>query len=190
MNSGIARILTAGVAALIAAPGIAQDESTNRVAAETDWSVFVENDPSQACWAVSQPKESTATNPEGRVIAVRRGDILMFISYLPGQNVAGQISLTGGYPYRDGSNVTVQIGDDSFALITVPEDDEGTPDIAEDEYAWSASNEDDAAMIAAMKAGTTAVVTAQSQRGNTTKDSFSLLGFTAAVDQAAARCTN
>jgi len=33
---------------------LAQDESTNRVATETDWSVFVEDDPRQ-CWVVSQP---------------------------------------------------------------------------------------------------------------------------------------
>ena len=43
-----------GALALLAPAGaMAQEEqSTNRVAAETDWSVFVEDDPTE-CWAVS-----------------------------------------------------------------------------------------------------------------------------------------
>ena len=47
-------------AALLALPAAAQ-ESTNRVAANTDWSVFVEEasgDKPKECWAVSAPKES------------------------------------------------------------------------------------------------------------------------------------
>ena len=49
-----ASALFAGTAAL------AQDESTNRVAAKTDWSVFVEDDPTE-CWGVSSPKSSANT---------------------------------------------------------------------------------------------------------------------------------
>lgn len=172
-----------------AAPAFAQAESTNRVAAETDWSVFVEEEPSKACWSVSAPKESVATNPEGQVIPVRRGDILMFVSYLPADGVSGQVSLTGGYPYADNSTVTVEVDGKTFSLITVPDDDPATSAIAEDEYAWTSSNEEDAALIEAMKAGVDAVVTARSSRGNTTKDTFSLLGFTAALEDAARRCS-
>ena len=50
---------------------MAQEQSTNRVAAQTDWSVFVENDPTE-CWGVSAPKETVNTR-DGRVVAVRRG---------------------------------------------------------------------------------------------------------------------
>jgi hypothetical protein len=39
-----------------------------------------------------------------------------------------------------------------------------------------------------MKRGSNAIVTAVSSRGTTTKDTFSLLGFTAAVEDAEARC--
>jgi hypothetical protein len=39
-----------------------------------------------------------------------------------------------------------------------------------------------------MKRGATATLTARSSRGTITKDTFSLSGYTAAVDDAAKRC--
>jgi hypothetical protein len=160
--------------ALAAGPVAAQDESTNRVAAQTDWSVFVENDPKE-CWGVSAPKE-TVNMREGRVVSVRRGDILLFVSYRPGESVEGEISFTGGYPFADGSTVTLEIGDSSFELFT------------DDEWAWPATASDDQRIMTAMKRGVNAIVTGRSSRGTVTKDTFSLLGFTAAVDEAARRC--
>lgn len=167
--------------AFLAIPGLAdaQDTSTNRVAAETDWSVFVENDPT-ACWAVSTFKESVNTR-DGRVVAVRRGEILMFVSWIPGSGVNGQVSFTGGYPFAPGSNVELMVDDTKFALNT----DTG----ANPEMAWAPAADDDAKIVAAMKRGTKAVLTARSSRGTETKDTFSLLGFTAAVDEAKKRCS-
>lgn len=153
---------------------LAQDESTNRVAANTDWSVFVESDPTE-CWIVSAPKETVNTR-DGRVVAVRRGDILLFVSYRPGANVKGEVSFTGGYPFAPGSTVSLKIGTATFELFT------------EGEFAWSASSSDDTKIITAMKRGSDAVLTARSARGTQTKDSFSLLGFTASIEEAEKRC--
>ncbi len=158
---------------MAAGAGIAQD-STNRVAAHTDWSVFEASDPTQ-CWSVSSPKETVNTR-DGRVVAVRRGDILLFVSYIPSAEVSGQVSFTGGYPFRDGSTVTLDIGDTAFELFT------------DGETAWSASNADDSKIITAMKRGSEAVLTGVSSRGTKTEDTFSLFGFTAAVEEAEKRC--
>ena len=162
--------------AVMSGPGLAQDESTNRVAAKTDWSVFVEQDPDE-CWGVSAPKE-TVNMRDGRVVAVRRGDILLFVTYRPSDEVQGEVSYTGGYPFAQGSTVTLEIGDASFELFT------------DGEWAWPATASDDAKITTSMKRGTNAVVTARSSRGTVTKDTFSLLGFTAALDEAERRCTN
>ncbi len=153
----------------------AQDESTNRVGANTDWSVFVEGDP-QECWAVSMPKETVNTR-DGRVVAVRRGDILMFVTYRPSAGVTGEVSFTGGYPFAEGSTVSLDVSGTQFDLI---------PD---GEWAYPGSPEEDARIVAAMKQGSQAVLTARSSRGTQTQDTFSLLGFTASVDDAAQRCT-
>jgi hypothetical protein len=168
------RTVAAAAALLAVAVSASAQESTNRVAAKTDWSVFVETDPRE-CWGVSAPKETVNTR-DGRVVAVRRGDILLFVSYRPENGVVGEISFTGGYPFAGGSTVSVEIGDVSFEMFT------------EGEWAWPASASDDAKIITAMKRGTLAVVTARSSRGTVTRDTFSLLGFTAALEEAETRC--
>lgn len=174
MTSLMRTALAGAVLALCAATAQAQEESTNNVAVKTDWNVFVETDPTE-CWGVSPPKETVNTR-DGRVVSVRRGEILLFVTYRPGAGAAGEVSFTGGYPFAEGSTVTVEIGDDSFELFT------------DGEWAWPASKEDDAGLLAAMKRGADAVLTARSSRGTQTKDTFSLMGFTAAMEEAERRC--
>ena len=163
----------------LAIPAVAQDQSTNRVAVETDWNVFVDENPT-SCWVTSVPKETVNTR-DGRVVAVRRGTIQLFVTFIPDQNAKGQVSFTGGYPFAPGSQVQLQVGDDVFQMFT---DTATNP-----EMAWAASTEDDAKIITAMKRGADAVLTGRSSRGTATKDTFSLLGFTASVAEAEKRCS-
>lgn len=176
MKFRFARSIAASIAIVAAGAVAAQQESTNRVAAKTDWSVFVENDPKE-CWGVTRPKETVNTR-DGRVVAVRRGDILLFVFYRPGAGVKnGQVTFTGGYPFASGSTVNLNIGGTQFELFT------------DGEWAWPATPQDDAKIITAMKRGASAILTARSARGTQTKDTFSLLGFTAAIEDAEKRCS-
>lgn len=154
--------------------GALAQESTNRVATKTDWSVFTEENPKE-CWGVSSPKETVNTR-DGNPVSVRRGDILLFVTFRPGTGAAGEISFTGGYPFAPGSTVNIKIGDQSFEMFV------------DGEWAWPQNSADDAAMLAALKGGESAVLTARSARGTQTQDTFSLLGFTAAMAEAEARC--
>lgn len=165
-------LLGIGVAVLgLGSTAIAQ-ESTNRVAAKTDWSVFVEENPKE-CWSVSAPTETVNTK-DGKSTAVRRGDILLFVTFRPGSE--GEVSFSGGYPFAGGSTVELDVSGTKFDLFT------------DGEWAWSGSKDDDAKIIAALKNGTSAVLSAHSGRGTQTKDSFSLNGVSAALDEAAKRC--
>ncbi|MBM9593475.1 invasion associated locus B family protein [Roseitranquillus sediminis] len=161
---------------LVTAPLATAQTSSNKVAEQTDWSVFVESDP-QECWGVSSPK-STENTRDGRRVQVRRGDILLFVTFRPGDEVRGEVSFTGGYPFAEGSTVEVRIGDDAYQLFT------------DGEWAWPASRDDDERIVASMKRGVDAVLTARSSRGTQTQDTFSLLGFTAAMEEAEARCSS
>lgn len=167
-------IITIALAALAAGQTFAQEQSTNRVAAKTDWSVFVESDPKE-CWGVSTPKETKNTR-DGRVVAVNRGQILLMVFYRPSAGAKGQVAFTGGYPFKKDSTVNVSISGNEFEMFT------------EGEWAWPATTADDAKIITAMKRGANATLTAVSRRGTQTQDTFSLLGFTAAVEDAAKRC--
>lgn len=170
------RIVGAISLAFMASMGMAQEEATNRVAASTDWSVFEETDPSE-CFGVSAPKEQLNTR-NGEPVQVNRGETLLFVFYRPSQGVNGQVTFTGGYPFAGGSTVTMDIDGTEFQLFT------------EGEWAWPATPEDDNRIVAEMKLGATAIMTGVSGRGTTTRDTFSLLGFTAAVEEAQRRCSS
>lgn len=174
MTRTISKGILAGLAfALLAGQGFAQDTS-NRVAAKTDWSIFVEDNPQQ-CWVVSAPKKTVNTQ-DGRVVAVRRGDIFMFVSFWPNSNQLGEVSFMGGYPFAEGSTVSLTVGDSDFELFT------------DGELAWAASPEEDRQIATAMKRGVEAVIVGRSSRGTKTTDTFSLMGFTAAYEDAQKRC--
>lgn len=174
MNWLQGRGLAAAIVALACAGTVWAQESSNRVAANSNWSVFVEAEPKE-CWSVSAPKETVNTK-DGQVVAVRRSDILLFVSYRPASGIKGEVSFTGGYPFADGSTVSLVVEGTSFDLFT------------EGEWGWSASPEEDAKIIAALRAGGSAVLTARSARGTQTQDTFALDGFSAALDEAASRC--
>ncbi|MDB9808642.1 hypothetical protein OAB79_01850, partial [Yoonia sp.] len=164
MILNISRALGVMAACVISTSAIAQT-STNQVAANTDWSVFVEDNPKE-CWATSAPKQSVNTK-DGQTVQVRRGEVLLFVFYRPGASVQGQVAFTGGYPFASGSTATMEVGGTTFQLFT------------EGEWAWPATPEDDTKIVAAMKRGSDTTLTARSGRGTQTADTFSLLGFTA-----------
>lgn len=175
MISPLSRGLAVAAAFFISSAALAQEESSNRVAANTDWSVFVEEDPVQ-CWGVSAPKAEEFFR-DGDPVSASTGEVLFFVSYQPADGVEGQVSYNGGYPFDEGSTVSLEIGSDSFELFT------------EGEWAWAASPEDDAAIVAAMKRGAEAEVSGESGRGTQVVHTFSLQGFTAAVEEAESRCS-
>ncbi len=166
----------AACAIAVMAFGANAQESTNRVDAKTDWSVFVEDNPTE-CWGVSSPKETVNTK-DGRVVAVRRGDIYLLVFHRPSESIKGQLQFAGGYPFASGSTVSLKVSDNTYELFT------------DGENAWPASPADDSKIITAMKRGANAVVTGRSSRGTVTQDTFSLFGFTAAMDEVEKRCTN
>ncbi|MCZ8077843.1 MAG: invasion associated locus B family protein [Rhodobacteraceae bacterium] len=173
MTTLFGRVLGAALfAATLTGGAVFAQESDNRVAVTSDWNVFTEEEPKE-CWGVTVPKETVNTR-DGQPVQARRGDILLFVTYRPGK--PGEVSFTGGYPFANGSTVTMNVDGNSYDLFT------------DGEWAWPATPEADAQLLAAMKAGTTATLTARSERGTQTQDTFSLRGFTAAMTEAETRC--
>jgi hypothetical protein len=113
-------------------------------------------------------------------VEVNRGDIRLFVTFRPGEGVRNEVSFTGGYPFQANAPVRLQIGADTFNLNPGAGDANG--------WAWPASAAEDERIVAALRRGSTATLTGVSTRGTTTVDTFSLMGFTAAINDAAARC--
>ena len=169
------KLLPVAAALIAASPVLAQ--SADRVATHGNWSIFVAANPKE-CYIVSAPTSSTARR-DGKPAEVTRGDIRLFVSFRPGDQVSNEVSFTGGYPFRESGSVKLAIGSDSFDLA--PGSGDGS------EWAWTDPS-DDSKAVAAMKRGAEAKITGVSSRGTTTEDRFSLTGFTAAVEEAASRC--
>ena len=166
--------LALSVAAACLAGSVSAQDAGTRVAEASDWQVFEGTGP-KACWAVTAPRKTVNTR-NGREVTVRRGDILLFVTYQPARDVAGEVSFTGGYPFAKGSTATLEIDGATFELFT------------DGEYAWPATPAEDRKIVTAMKRGADAIVTARSSRGTQTKDTFSLIGATAMIEDAEKRC--
>ncbi|MGB0958907.1 MAG: invasion associated locus B family protein [Halocynthiibacter sp.] len=154
--------------------GAFAQQSANKIGGNDNWSVFEGSSPKE-CWAVSAP-EQTVNTRGGRVVAVKRSEILLIASARPGDGGKTELSFTGGYSFAKGSTVSMNIGGKTFELLT------------DGEWAWPATSSDDAKIIVAMKRGAAATLTARSARGTVTKDTFTLSGFTAALGEAEKRC--
>jgi hypothetical protein len=174
MNRAIA--LTCGITAAVSfsTMTVSAQTSTNVVDSKSDWSVFVENEP-LTCWIVSKPTK-TVNMRSGKRVAVNRGDIRLFVTYLPKDGVIGQVSFTGGYPFNPDSILILAVGSSEYKIYP------------KGEYAWPDSSDVDAKIRASMKRGASAVIKAQSARSTQTTDTFSLVGFTAALAEAEKRC--
>jgi invasion protein IalB len=177
LSKALAASLIAAAAILGAGNAPAQQQA-ERVAVHTDWSVFTPANPRE-CYIVSPPTSSAARR-NGQPVEVNRGDIRLFVTFRPGESVRNEVSFTGGYPFQAGTPVRLQVGSDTFNLNPGAGDASG--------WAWPASADEDERIVAALRRGSTATVTGVSSRGTTTIDTFSLMGFTAAVNDAGARC--
>ena len=168
--------LLAGILTGVVGPGAAGAQTQQRVDAKKDWSIFqAEAEGRRVCWIVSQPTR-TAAFRNGKSVQVNRGDVFLMISIRPADGVASEVSFLSGYPFKKGSEVKASVGAKKFTLFT------------EGENAWAPSAKDDAAMIDAFRRGARAKVEGVSKRGTKTVDTFSLSGFTAALEAAVGLC--
>lgn len=158
----------------LASPAEAQTHT--RVDAKRDWSIFeAAGEKSKVCWIVSQPLKTVAMRG-GQQVEVRRGDIFLMVAVRPADGVTNEISYIAGYPFRPGSNVEAKVGATQLTMFT------------DGENAWFKDAADDTRAIGVLKAGSQIELRGTSSRGTTTVDTFSLLGFTAALDAAQSRC--
>lgn len=166
-----------GAALITAAPQSAlAQQQVERAGAQRNWSVFETGEgASRLCWIVSSPKNWVALR-NGRRVSVNRGDIYLMVSVRPADGVRNEVNTVIGYTFRDGATVKVEIGSDTFAMFT------------EGENAWFENAAADDRAVAAMKAGVEAKLTGVSSRGTTTVDTYSLIGFTAALEEAQSLC--
>jgi hypothetical protein len=100
----------------------------------------------------------------------RRGDIRVFIAHRTWARPkrVNETSFEAGYTFKKDAEAVILIDGKKFTLFT------------DGDTAWNRSAPDDTAMTRAMRIGKKMIVEGVSSRGTKTKDTYSLLGFTAA----------
>ncbi|MGD1878119.1 MAG: invasion associated locus B family protein [Kiloniellaceae bacterium] len=161
-------LLAAGLCAL--ALGSAQAQSIERLGDFSDWSAFkYEESGNLICFMASAPAKAEGTYS-------KRGKIHAMVTHRPGEKRADEVSIQAGYPYQENTQVEVQIGTLKVRLFT------------QDESAWTVDKDTDKKLVQAMIKGSTMIVQGTSARGNNTKDTYSLSGFTRAYQASSQAC--
>ena len=119
---------------------------------------------SKVCYVLSIP---TKKEPADR----DHGDIFFLVSQKPGQNVSYEPQVEVGYPFKEGSNVIVDIDGKSFSMFT------------KGRNAWVENAAQEPALVKAMRAGRSMSVSGKSRRGTGTSYTYSLSGITAALNE-------
>lgn len=169
----LTHLMIGAVAFAVAAVAGAQELQS--VQESKDWTVFQDKNNAKYCYVISSPSVMRATR-DGKEVQADRGDVYLYIGI---KNGATEPAYRAGYPLASDRAVNLNINGTDYKYYTNPS--------ADPQFAWPQPSTDNT-IINAMKAGVDLEVTAQSQRGTTTIDKFSLSGFTAAYDAARELC--
>ncbi len=135
-----------------------------------DWSAYMFTEGGKkVCYMASKPKKA-----EGNY--TRRGEIFALITHRPSEGTRNVFSYIAGYPYKSGSDVSVNVDDKAFTLFT------------QDDTAWTPDAKTDNTLANMVKQGSKMVVRGESGRGTKTVDTFGLSGSTKAHNKISQEC--
>ena len=158
-----------GFAFLLAAPALAQ--GTKAVKTNGAWTLYShQGAPGDICFITSQPRETEPAD-------VERDRAYFYVSSWSQDGIRNQISVLLGYDLDDQSAISVLVGNRRFGLF------------AKDGKGFIANATEELQLIDAMKRGNTMVVEARTKDGTTTRDTYSLIGVTASMNQLNEGCS-
>lgn len=148
--------------ALLTAPAAARDS----LGIYEEWGAF--RDPeAPRCYAIARPERGTSGQWEP----------FASVGSWPRRNVRGQLHIRLRREMREGTTATLRIGGREFELVGRGPD------------AWAADSRADAAIIAAMREGSSMRIEATARSGRF-RDTYSLRGAASAIDAAALGCAS
>ena len=134
-----------------------------RLGAEGAWTAYAYSEKSgKVCYLAAEAKKSESAGG-------KRKHPLATVTHRPGEKIANVVSFDEGYPLKEGSEVSLDIGGAKFDLFT------------KGNGAWARTPELDKAIVDAMTKGKQAVVKGTPQKRPPTTDTYSLAGFAQAL---------
>lgn len=149
--------------------GVASTASAQEfVSTHGDWSVFtISKGGNKVCYMASAPVKNTGNFS-------KRGEPYALVTHRSAQ--VDEISVSSGYPYKNGTKTRVDIDGSKYELFT------------KDEIAWAYDNDQDKRMVDELKKGTRMTVRGTSPKDTYSIDSYSLRGATAAYNKMKSLC--
>ena len=136
-----------------------------------DWVAYYYKDAGGAvCYMASIPKKD-----EGKY--TKRGEIYTVVTHRPNEKSFDVVNFVAGYTFKPDTQVVVKIGKTTINKLFTSGD-----------KAWAVSDRVDRQLVEAMKKGERMIVHGISSRGTSTKDTYSLSGFTSAYKAISAKC--
>ncbi len=167
------RFLLVALFSALLSPAFAQS-SPAQIGGSGSWTALtVTINGNKVCYVQSVPRSIQPRN-------VNRDPIFFVVSDWPSRKTKAEPQVVPGYPYKEGSSVTAQIGGSKFAFFTRNDGNAGG--------AWVKERSNEQKLVDAMQRGSEMVVTGTSTRGTDTRDVYSLVGFTAALATAHKAC--
>ncbi|WP_317992570.1 invasion associated locus B family protein [Bartonella gliris] len=161
-------VIAASVMVLVTA-GTVWAQAPSRLDQFEAWGAYSYKSPGNTiCYVLSVPLEALPTT-------VNHGDNFFLVTKRSHSPVSFEPQFMAGYTLKEGSKVTVTIGNQNFDFFT------------KDSSAWLASSALEKQFVSAMRAGRNMTVKALSKRGTNTTYTYSLKGVTAALN-AAQKC--
>jgi len=152
----------------------AQSSSQLTIGSFRRWSAVTADLPDgKMCFAVSQPTESSYQPNDVK----SRDSVYFMVTTIPEKKVQNQVSTMIGYPFAEGSKVTIDIEGAEFTLFT------------QEGEAWIEDPAQEPALVEAIRSGDKMIVNGTSRRGTTTIDTYSLAGSGEALAAIAKACS-
>lgn len=129
----------------------------------------------KVCYILSEPLEKLPKN-------VRRGKIYFSVMHWPANGIRNEASVSVGYPFSTKSNPYARIGSDDFDF------DSGVQMGGDKSWAWMRNPVHHDRLIDMMRRGNQLVFKGTSARGTLTTDTYSLIGFSKALDRINQAC--
>jgi hypothetical protein len=152
------------------------------VASFGDWGVYqTQAAKGRVCYTLAQPKERAPAE-------LKRDPAYAFISDRPGEGVRNEISFIMGFDVAttEAASETKKKGADKEAMATVG--DQSFDLLAKTSNLWVKNAAKEGQLIDEMRKGVTLQVKAASKKGNVTTDTYSLKGFSQALERVQKDC--
>jgi Invasion associated locus B (IalB) protein len=145
-----------------AAPA-ASNAAAQRLGTAEGWTAYLYKEKSgQVCYLAGEPQKSEPAN-------ARRKRPTAMVTHRPDEKVANVVNFVEGYPLKEGSDASLDVGGTKFDLFT------------KGDSAWARTADLDRTIVEAMAKGKQAIVRGIPQKGQPTTDTYSLAGFAQAL---------